>query len=94
MDKSKQRIDSTRTKEFWTKIVYREIEAAGSFLQEYRAVAQEKLNSMDEAFVLMKEGSKAVAELVAIMSVPLETQLDKIVDMGTVRPILGAYLRT
>ena len=61
------------------------------FLQEYRAVAQEKLNSMDEAFVLTKEGSKAVTELVAMMSLPFETQLDKIVDMGTVRPILGAY---
>ena len=48
---------------------------------------------MDEA-VLMKEGSKVVAELEAIMSVPFETQLDKIVDMGTVRSILGAYLRT
>ena len=59
-------------------------------MQEYRAVAKEKLNSMDEA-VLMKEGSKVVAELEAIMSVPFETQLDKIVDMGTVRPILGAY---
>ena len=64
------------------------------FLQEYQAVAQEKLDSMDEDFVLTKDGSKAVTELVAIMSIPFETQLDKIVDMGTARPILGAYLCT
>lgn len=87
---SEQPIDSTRTKEFWTKIGSGATEAE-SFLQEYRAAAQEKLNSMDEAFALTKEGSEAVAELEAILSVPFETQLDKIADMGTLRPILDAY---
>mmetsp|Transcript_25657 Transcript_25657/g.55175 ORF Transcript_25657/g.55175 Transcript_25657/m.55175 type:complete len:752 (+) Transcript_25657:95-2350(+) len=86
---SERPIDSNKTKEFWNNA--RTETEAELFLQDYRSSAQDRLNSLDEEYVLTKEGAKIQTELETILSVPFEVQLEKIVDMGTLRPILDDY---
>jgi len=81
--------NSEKTKEFWNSV--RTQSEAELFLQDYRAAAQARLNSMDEEFMLKEEGAKMQSELEMILSVPFDAQLEKIVDMGTLRPILDDY---
>lgn len=86
---SERPTDSSKTKEFWNNV--RTQSEAELFLQDYRAAAQDRLNSMDEAHLLTDEGAKMQTELEMILSVSFDVQLEKIVNMGTLRPILDDY---
>lgn len=86
---SERPIDSKKTKEFWSSV---ETETgAGAFLKDYRASVQDKLNTLWEATDLSEEDKATQNELEAILSVTFDAQLKKLVDMGTLRPILDDY---
>lgn len=86
---SERPIDSKKTKDFWSKV--RTETEAELFLRDYRTSAQEKLQSLKEATTLTEEDKTTQSELDAILSVPFDTQLEKLVKMGTLRPILDDY---
>jgi len=88
---SERPIDSNKSKEFWSK-VHTETEAE-LFLEDYRKHAEERLQSLNDASSQTDEETQTVAELQAILSVPFERQLQKILDMGTLRPVLDDYAR-
>lgn len=81
--------DSSRTKEFWSKIASET--DAEVFLKDYRASAKEKLNALWALTSPTDEDKQIQTELEAIISVPFDVQLDKLVNMGTLRPILDDY---
>lgn len=81
--------DSGKTKEFWSKITSET--DAESFLMDYRASAKEKLNALWALTAPTDEDKQTQTELEAILSVPFDVQLDKLVNMGTLRPILDDY---
>lgn len=80
-------LDSEKTKEFWSKV--RTEEEADIFLRDYRTSAREKLQSLKAS--PLPEDRVTQAELEAILSVPYDDQLQKLVTMGTLRPILDDY---
>jgi hypothetical protein len=82
-------IDVKKTKEFWGKIS--SATDAELFLTDYRADAERKLNSIWAMSSPTDEDRKLQAELEAILSVPFGVQLDKLANMGTLRPILDNY---
>lgn len=82
-------MDSKKTKEFWSKVGTET--GAEAFLRDYRASVQERLNSLWEATDLSEEDKTTQTELEAILAVPYDTQLHKLVNMGTLRPILDDY---
>lgn len=82
---SQSPVDAEKTKEFWSKV--RTETEAEVFLRDYRSAAREKLDST-------KEGDALRSELEAILSVSFERQLEKLVDMGTLRPLLDTYAST
>lgn len=87
---SERPIDTKKTEEFWSSIGSET--DAELFLKDYRTRAEEKLNLLWEVtLTLTDEDKKLQAELEAILSVPYAVQLDKIVNMGTLRPILDDY---
>jgi hypothetical protein len=87
---SERPIDTKKTKEFWSSIGSET--DAELFLKDYRTRAEEKLNLLWAATsTLTEEDKKLQTELEAILSVPYDVQLDKIVNMGTLRPILDDY---
>ena len=81
--------DSGKTKEFWSKIASET--DAELFLKDYRASAKEKLNVLWAQTTPTDEEKQMQTELEAILSVPFDVQLDKLVNMGTLRPILDDY---
>ena len=86
---SERPIDAKKTKEFWSSIGSET--GAESFLADYRANAERKLNSLWALEGPTDEDNKLQAELEAILSVPFDVQLGKLADMGTLRPILDDY---
>ncbi|KAL3778675.1 hypothetical protein ACHAW5_000463 [Stephanodiscus triporus] len=86
---SERPIDSIKTKEFWSKIGSQT--GAELFLKDYRADAEKKLNSLWAISTPTEEDKKLQTELEAILSVPFNVQLDKLTNMGTLRPILDDY---
>lgn len=86
---SERPIDAKKTKEFWSSIGSET--GAESFLADYRANAERKLNSLWALEGPTEEDNKLQAELEAILSVPFDVQLGKLADMGTLRPILDDY---
>jgi hypothetical protein len=86
---SERPIDSIKTKEFWSKIGSQT--GAELFLKDYRADAEQKLNSLWAISTPTEEDKKLQTELEAILSVPFNVQLDKLANMGTLRPILDDY---
>lgn len=82
-------IDSAKSKDFWTKI-RTEMEAEG-FLQDYRSKAKDKLKSLDSTAMLTDEEKKLQSDLETLLFIPFDSQLSKLVDMGTLRPILDEY---
>ena len=83
-------IDSDSSKDFWTKI--RTETEAENFLQDYRSRAEKKLSSLQDSSASLSDEDKALQEeLQTILSVPYERQLRKLVDMGSLRPILDEY---
>lgn len=83
-------VDSDSSKDFWTKI--RTETEAENFLQDYRSRAEKKLSSLQDSSSSLSDKDKALQEeLQAILSVPYERQLRKLVDMGSLRPILDEY---
>lgn len=88
---SERPIDAKKTKEFWSSIGSET--DAELFLKDYRTRAEEKLNLLWAASTstTTEEDKKLQTELEAILSVPYNVQLDKIVNMGTLRPILDDY---
>ena len=81
--------DGTKTKEFWSNV--RTETEAELFLEDYRKHAEEKLQSLNNASSQTDEEKKTTSELQAILAVPFERQLQKILDMGTLRPVLDDY---
>ncbi|KAL7534722.1 hypothetical protein ACHAXR_006819 [Thalassiosira sp. AJA248-18] len=87
---SERPVDGNKTKEFWGKVGTET--GAAAFLKDYRVSMNEKLKSLWEASsTLSDEDKTTMSELEAILSVPFDSQLDKIVNMGTLRPILDDY---
>ena len=82
--------DTNQTKEFWSKIS-NETDAE-LFLKDYRKSAKEKLNTLWALTSPTDEEKRTQTELEAILSVPFDVQLDKLVNMGTLRPILDDYV--
>ncbi len=60
-------------------------------MEDYRKHAEEKLQSLNDASSQTDEEKQTMSELQAILSVPFERQLQKILDMGTLRPVLDDY---
>ena len=88
---SERPVDTAKTKELWSKVGTSQTDAE-SFLKDYRASAEEKLNTLwASASTLSDEEKETQLELEAILSVPFGIQLDKLVNMGTLRPILDEY---
>jgi hypothetical protein len=84
-------IDSASSKDFWTNI--RNETEAENFLQDYRSKAEKKLSTLGDDAASLSEADKALhSELQAILSVPFECQLRKLVNMGSIRPILDEYI--
>ncbi|KAL3826892.1 hypothetical protein ACHAXA_000860 [Cyclostephanos tholiformis] len=83
------RKDEFDTKEFWGRIGSET--NAELFLRDYRADAEKKLNSIWAMTTPTEEDRKLQLELEAILSVPFDVQLDKLANMGTLRPILDNY---
>ncbi len=86
---SERPIDAKKTKEFWSSIGSET--DAESFLADYRANAERKLNSLWALPSPTEEDRELQTELEAILSVPFDVQLGKLADMGTLRPILDEY---
>ena len=86
---SERPIDAKKTKEFWSSIGSET--GAESFLADYRANAERKLNPLWALEGPTEEDNKLQAELEALLSVPFDVQLGKLADMGTLRPILDNY---
>jgi hypothetical protein len=88
---SERPIDAKKTKEFWSSIGSET--GAESFLADYRANAECKLNSLWALEGPTEEDNKlhADAELEALLSVPFDVQLGKLAVMGMLRPILDDY---
>jgi len=86
---SERPIDSSKTKEFWSKV--RTETEAELFLEDYRKHAEEKLQSLNDTSSQTDEEKQTMSELQAILAVPFERQLQKILDMGTLRPVLDDY---
>jgi len=83
-------IDSDSSKDFWTKI--RTETEAENFLQDYRTRAEKKLSTLRDSSSSLSDADKALQEeLQAILSVPYKHQLHKLVNMGSLRPILDEY---
>eukprot|EP00804_Cyclotella_cryptica_P010238 CCRYP_016703-RA/>CCRYP_016703-RA protein AED:0.02 eAED:0.02 QI:160/1/1/1/1/1/2/328/765 len=83
-------IDSARSKDFWTKV--RTETEAEIFLRDYRLHAEEKLRAFSSSSSTLTEEEKNLqSELQILLSIPLDRQLRKLVDMGTIRPILDEY---
>lgn len=82
-------LDGDKTRDFWGKI--RTETEADVFLRDYRSSAREELEKMGESTAVDDDDGRR-AELEAILSVPYEEQLDKLADMGTLRPILDDYV--
>jgi hypothetical protein len=83
-------VDSTKSKDFWTKI--RSETEADNFLQDYRSKAKEKLSALAASVSLSEEDKAVQSELQTILSVPYDRQLAKLVTMGSIRPILDEYV--
>jgi hypothetical protein len=83
-------IDSASSKDFWTNI--RNETEAENFLQDYRSKAEKKLSSLGDAASLSESDKALHSELQAILDVPYERQLRKLVNMGAIRPILDEYI--
>ena len=98
---SERPINTEKTKEFWTKAC-QETEAE-AFLSDFRKNVEERLESLKQqqqessSFAKLKEAkfkkeeTATMYELEAILSVPFDTQLQKLLKMGTLRPMLDAY---
>eukprot|EP00984_Skeletonema_dohrnii_P012986 scaffold5333_cov95-Skeletonema_dohrnii-CCMP3373.AAC.2 len=86
---SERPIDSNKSKEFWSKV--RTESEAELFLEDYRKHAEEKLQALNDASSQTDEEKQSMSELQAILDVPFERQLQKILDMGTLRPVLDDY---
>lgn len=86
---SERPMDSNKTKEFWSKV--RTETEAELFLEDYRKHAEEKLQSLNELSNQSDEEKQSISELQAILAVPFERQLQKILDIGTLRPVLDEY---
>ena len=86
---SERPMDSNKTKEFWSKV--RTETEAELFLEDYRKHAEEKLQSLNESSNQSDEEKQSISELQAILAVPFERQLQKILDIGTLRPVLDEY---
>ena len=83
-------VDTEKTKEFWSNSGTET--DAELFLKDYRSSAEAKLNTLwSEAATLTDEQKETQLELETILSVPFDIQLDKLVNMGTLRPILDEY---
>ena len=83
-------IDRARSKDFWNKI--RTETEAENFLQDYRSNAEKKLSYLADSTSLTDEDKILQSELEAIMSIPYDHQLSKLVKMGSLRPILDDYI--
>ena len=86
---SERPIDDEKTKDMWSK-VGNETDAE-IFLKDYRAHAEEQLTKLWAEESLSDDNKQSVTELEAILAVPFDIQLDKLVNMGTLRPILDDY---
>ena len=87
---SERPVDTEKTKEFWSNSGTET--DAELFLKDYRSSAEAKLNTLwSKAATLTDEQKETQLELETILSVPFDIQLDKIVNMGTLRPILDEY---
>lgn len=86
---SERPVDTEKTKEFWSKVGTET--GAETFLKDYRDSAEKKLNSLWASEAPSDEDKAVMAELEAILAVPFDVQLDKLVNMGTLRPILDDY---
>jgi hypothetical protein len=86
---SERPMDSNKTKEFWSKV--RTETEAELFLEDFRKHAEEKLQSLNESSNQSDEEKQSISELQAILAVPFERQLQKILDIGTLRPVLDEY---
>ena len=86
---SERPIDPDKSKDFWNKV--RTETEAELFLEDYRSRAEEKLRSLREGSTPTEEETKLRSELEAILAVPFDRQLRKLVNMGTLRPILDEY---
>lgn len=87
---SERPVDTDKTKEFWTRV--RTETEAEVFLRDYRTAAKEQLQLLNDASTTLTEEDKTTqSDLEAILSVPFDTQLEKLVKMGTLRPLLDEY---
>jgi hypothetical protein len=93
---SERPVDTEKTKEFWAKA--RQETEAEAFLIDYRENAKEKLTSLKQqqqetspSAKLKEDEIATMYELEAILSVPFDAQLQKLVKMGTLRPLLDEY---
>eukprot|EP00581_Thalassiosira_minuscula_P014151 CAMPEP_0183721028 /NCGR_PEP_ID=MMETSP0737-20130205/13467_1 /TAXON_ID=385413 /ORGANISM="Thalassiosira miniscula, Strain CCMP1093" /LENGTH=782 /DNA_ID=CAMNT_0025950991 /DNA_START=126 /DNA_END=2474 /DNA_ORIENTATION=+ len=87
---SERPVDTQKTKEFWTKV--RTESEAEVFLRDYRTSVKEELDALrNNTTTLTDEEKSTQMELEAILSVPFDAQLDKLLKMGTLRPILDEY---
>lgn len=60
-------------------------------MEDYRQSATEKLKLLKAIDTPTDDEKQAQIDLEAILTVPFEVQLDKLVNMGTLRPILDEY---
>lgn len=82
-------IDSATSKDFWNNV--RTETEAENFLQDYRSKAEAKLAALGDS--PSSDADKELqTELKAILSVPFDRQLRKLVNMGSIRPILDEYI--
>mmetsp|Transcript_5967 Transcript_5967/g.12118 ORF Transcript_5967/g.12118 Transcript_5967/m.12118 type:complete len:259 (-) Transcript_5967:441-1217(-) len=81
---SERPVDRTAQKQFWDSV--RTETEAELFLQDYRAKAREQLANADTAI-----DDELKSQLETILSTPYERQLQKLVDMSTLRPVLDEY---
>ena len=91
---SEKPIDRDESRQFWNNV--RSESEAELFLQDYRAKAQEQLSSLLETkssshLSLTDEETALLSKLQDVLSVPYERQLRKLVNMGTLRPMLDEY---
>lgn len=82
---SERPVDRTVQKQFWDSV--RTETEAELFLQDYRAKAREQLAQADTAII----DDELKSQLETILSTPYERQLQKLVDMSTLRPVLDEY---
>ncbi|KAL7471474.1 hypothetical protein ACHAXS_011756 [Conticribra weissflogii] len=86
---SERPVDRTFQKQFWDSV--RTETEAELFLQDYRAKAREQLANITGNDNNNTIDDELKSQLETILSTPYERQLQKLVDMSTLRPILDQY---